>query len=81
MSEGIRVDYIGPFAVEVPVDIGWAVAVMHENDTVTRTCKGCGVSATSAVDRQTGKVSEVAITHRTQCRYYDILSRLAKVTL
>lgn len=77
MGNGIRVDFIGgPFNVGVPVDIGWGFAVMNADFTITRTCYGCGVRATTAVtltSETTGKVVEAAITHKPGCK---VVSRL-----
>jgi hypothetical protein len=62
-----RIDYLGPFPVGAAVDIGWGLAVLHADDTLTRTCKGCGVATTTAVDRATGRVAEAAIGHHPAC--------------
>jgi hypothetical protein len=76
-DKGRRVDFLGgPFEVGVPVDIGWGVAVLNADDTVTRTCKGCGVSVTTAVVRSDGhfaKVTEAPIMHRFLCPVGDRL--------
>jgi hypothetical protein len=65
---GTRVDYIGLFQVGVPVDIGWGIAVVHDDQTVSRTCKGCGVSIRTPYDPITRKVAEASIVHEPQCR-------------
>jgi hypothetical protein len=44
-----RIDHIGVFAVDVPVDIGWAICVLHRDQTFSRTCKGCGVGVRSPI--------------------------------
>jgi len=62
-----RLDHIGLFRVGIPEDIGWGIAVYNADDTLTRTCKGCGVSATSAVDLATKRVAEAVIRHRAGC--------------
>jgi len=57
-----RIDYFGAFQVGVPKDIGWAIVVLHEDRTVTRTCKGCGVTARSTIG-PAGRVAEAEIHH------------------
>jgi hypothetical protein len=34
------------------VDLGWGTATINADDTVTRTCKGCGVSLTTPTWRE-----------------------------
>jgi hypothetical protein len=36
--------------VGVPKDIGWAMATLHDDGSVTRTCKGCGVTKRDVAD-------------------------------
>jgi len=58
-----------PVTVGVPFDLGWAIGVLHANDTVTRTCKGCGVSVTTGIVRA-GMAAEVApaeVHHAADC--------------
>jgi len=66
LSDGQRIDHLGVFAVGVPVDLGWAVAVLHADRTVSRTCKGCGVEARTPI-APNGRVVEAAIHHRAGC--------------
>lgn len=67
MSGSRRVDYLGLFQPEVPVDIGWGIAILHADQTVTRTCKGCGVSVRTPYDPITHQVAEAAIIHKRHC--------------
>jgi hypothetical protein len=50
-------------------DLGWGVARINADDTVTQTCKGCGASATSAGVRKgnTVHVAEAALEHGVGC--------------
>jgi hypothetical protein len=59
--------------VGVPFDIGWGIAVVNADHTITRTCKGCGAGARSAIDPATGRVARAAITHREACPVIDRL--------
>jgi hypothetical protein len=70
-----RVDHTGLFRVGVPTDIGWAIAILHDDHTLTRTCKGCGVEARSAIG-PAGRVDEARIHHRAGCTVIDRLERL-----
>jgi hypothetical protein len=63
-----RVDYIGLFKAGVPVDIGWGIAILHNDQTVSRTCKACGVSVRTTWDPTTHRVAEAAIIHKDHCR-------------
>jgi hypothetical protein len=74
-DEGRRIDSWTQIETGVPVDIGWGVAVLNPDDTVTRTCKGCAVSVTSPVERHGSvvKVEQRPITHRSNC---PVLKRL-----
>jgi hypothetical protein len=71
-EERKRIDHLGWFAVGVPVDVGWALVVLHDDHTVTRTCKGCGVEKRSAVSPN-GRVDEGEIHHRDDCPMFDRL--------
>ncbi len=71
-DDGKRIDYFGGFRVGVPKDIGWAIVVLHEDRTVTRTCKGCGVEVRSTID-PAGRVAEAEIHHLAGCRVVDRL--------
>lgn len=66
MSDGKRIDQIAVFAVGVPVDLGWAIAVLHADHTVSRRCKGCGVEVRTPI-APSGRVDEAAIIHRAGC--------------
>jgi hypothetical protein len=63
-----RLDHFGLFQVGVPVDIGWGIAILHDDHTVSRTCKECGVSVRTGIDPTTHKVAEGAIVHKPECR-------------
>jgi hypothetical protein len=63
-----RLDHFGLFQVDVPVDSGWGIAILHDDHTVSRTCKGCGVSVRTPIDPTTHKVAEAAIVHKRECR-------------
>jgi hypothetical protein len=39
-------DYMGIIEEGKPIDIGWATVVLNPDHTLTRTCNGCGISAT-----------------------------------
>lgn len=67
-----RIDHLGWFAVGVPVDIGWAIVVLHNDHTITRTCKGCGVQARTPIGPN-GRVDEGEIHHRADCATFDHL--------
>lgn len=69
---GQRIDSFVVIAVGEPVDLGWGIAELHADGTLTRTCKGCGVSVTTAVGTS-GKVAEAAIHHGAGC---TVLARL-----
>jgi hypothetical protein len=59
-EQGTRLDQWVATATEI-VDLGWGWASFHEQGdaiTVTRTCKGCGVSVTSPGHRE-GEVLRV----------------------
>ena len=71
-DDGKQIDWVGLVPVGVPVDVGWGVAVLHADRTCTRTCKGCGASATSAVNDR-GRAAPAAITHGPGC---PVLERL-----
>ena len=45
--QGRRLDQYATVSALGRFDLGWATAV-YDGRSVTRTCKGCGVSATSA---------------------------------
>lgn len=50
-DEYVAVDLV----VDRPFDLGWAVGVLNADNTITRTCKGCGASARSPfVERPDG---------------------------
>lgn len=69
MSDGRRLDQyvaLDTHAVEQEIDLGWAVGILHADRTFTRSCKGCGVSATTAVDNQ-GEVAQAEIHHLDGC--------------
>jgi hypothetical protein len=72
VSRGKRIDHLGAFAVGVPKDIGWAIVELHDDHTVSRTCKGCGVSVRSPI-RPNGRVEEAEIHHRDNCAMFDRL--------
>jgi hypothetical protein len=67
-----RIDHLGMFAVGVPQDIGWAIVVLHDDHTISRTCKGCGVAVRTAIG-PTGRVAEAEIHHRAGCTVIDRL--------
>jgi hypothetical protein len=57
------------------MDIGWAVAVVNDNGTVTRMCKSCGAAVTSSVTI-TGTVATVEarpLRHLTGCEVWPQL--------
>lgn len=67
-----KLDHFFMAEVEVPVDLGWGIAVLHADHTVTRTCKGCGVSARTAVDER-GAVAPAPIQHADRCPVFERL--------
>jgi hypothetical protein len=71
-DEGRRIDHLVWMVVGVPVDLGWGIAVLNADQTVTRTCRSCGVSVVTAV-LPGGKVAEAAVHHRSNCRVVDRL--------
>lgn len=75
MNEGRRLDYWVPAEVGVPVDVGWGFIVVNADETVTRTCKGCGASVTSAM-QLVGAMYEVEqrpFVHRDGCQVWPRL--------
>ena len=68
---------------EVPTDIGWGIVTFHKDGTLTRTCKGCGVSVTSRVTEERSplnprahKVESKPFQHGPGCPVWDELRRL-----
>jgi hypothetical protein len=72
-DSGVKTDSFEIFEVGVPRDIGWARATVHEDQTVTRTCKGCGVSHRSVI--QTGRFVSAAFIHRKDCAVLAAIER------
>lgn len=68
MSEGKRIDHYFAGAVGEQADLGWGIAVLNANETVTRTCKSCGVSVTTPVSPR-GEVARAAIHHHDGCAF------------
>lgn len=68
-----RIDYIGPFEIGKPVDIGWGTAILHIDGTVSRRCKGCGVEVRTPYNRHTQKVVQASIQHRDTCVIFRTL--------
>lgn len=77
-DDGEWIDFIGRFAVGVPVDIGWGIAVLNADDTVTRTCKSCGVVVSSALEAKTRQPAPVSVDHRQGCEF--VKSRTKKAS-
>jgi hypothetical protein len=69
---GQRHDQFAVMTVGVPVDLGWAWAVLHRDGTVTRACKGCGFRVTTGIEPG-GKVAEAEIHHARGCPIPDRL--------
>jgi hypothetical protein len=63
-----RIDAFVGLEIGKGTDIGWAIATLNADHTITRTCKGCGVTATSPIDPETNKVEEVLIRHLAGCK-------------
>lgn len=72
--QGRRVDNLVAAEVGVPVDLGWGRLELHADDTVTRTCKGCGASARSPVHSD-GEVTRLAFVHNDGCPIVERLLR------
>jgi len=60
------------FQTEVPTDIGWAMAILHDDNTVTRTCKGCGVTSRDAIGPN--RRVRAHFHHRASCPVMDRLN-------
>lgn len=50
----LRIDVFAAATVDEPFDCGWGVGILHADDTVTRTCKGCGATVTEQIRREAG---------------------------
>ena len=72
MTIGKRIDSYTLATVGVPFDLGWGTGVWNADHTVTRTCKGCGVSVTTPVDDR-GEVVAAHIHHADGC---PVITRL-----
>jgi hypothetical protein len=59
------------------VDLGWGWARVNADDTVTRTCKGCGSSVTSPIVRQgnTIHVEPQPFEHKDNCPVWADIQR------
>lgn len=66
------------FVVGQPFDLGWATGVRNEDDTITRTCKGCGASARSPfVERPDGVLDVIPapFEHADGCPMFERLRK------
>lgn len=67
-DDGEWIDFIGRFAIGVPQDIGWGIAVLNEDETVTRTCKSCGVVVIGGLDEKKQPLP-VPVNHNAGCEF------------
>ena len=74
MKPDARTEASVRFEIGVPKDIGWAIATVHADGTVTRTCKGCGLTVVNAIGPG-GQVRGV-FHHRAGC---SVVERLAAI--
>lgn len=56
-----------------PRDVGWGIVVWNPDNTMTRTCKGCGASVTTGFDPLTGKVPTAKIMHAVGCAMWEAM--------
>ena len=73
-AEAVHLDGFLAFEVGVPRTIGWGIAVLSPDGTLTRTCLGCGVSATTPVS-DAGEVEQARIRHAAGC---EVLQKILR---
>jgi hypothetical protein len=71
-TEGRWIDTWVAVEMGVPHDIGWGIVILNADRTVTRTCKGCGVSVTSRILGVT-KVEPKPFEHADGCPMWPLL--------